>query len=418
MMKRNYVIMTIMTAVCLIMSLSPAMAQSRGGYGEGLISMNIEGAEIRSVLRTFSEFSGMNIIAGSDVKGTVTVLLHNVPWRQALDNVLKINDFVAVEEEGIIRIATLNDVQNAEKMTELQTKVYRVNYARAEELKAIVDKMLTDRGKCQDDPRTNTVVVTDIPRVIQACDFLVDSLDLQMDQVMINAEIVEMDVRTRKEIGIDWTAGNLENPLSPTQIQGDVSLLPASHTGRFTFGRLHEGVNLNAMVESLAEEDKAQILSKPSVLIADNSQAIILSGKRIPIQTLDRSGNLVTTFYDVAVKLTVTPHINPNKQIMLELTPEVSDLSSEATVSGGLIILTSSVTTKLLVNNGDTAVIGGVIRSKDDKLERHVPLLHAIPLLGNLFRYTSTSLDKTEIMIFVTPKIVPVDMASNDNIKK
>ena len=418
MTKINYVAVSIMTVVCLITGFSPVTAQSRGGYGQGLISMNIEGAEIRSVLRTFSEFSGMNIIAGSDVKGNVTVLLHNVPWRQALDNVLKINDFVAVEEEGIIRIATLNDVQNAEKLTELDTRVYRVNYARAEELKTIMDKMLTERGKCQNDPRTNTVVVTDIPRVLHACDFLVDSLDLQMDQVMINAEIVEMDVRIRKEIGIDWTAGNLENPLSPTQIQGDVSLAPANNTGRFTFGRLHQGVNLSAMVESLEEDDKVQILSKPSVLIADNSQAVILSGKRIPITTLDRSGNLVTTFYDVAVKLTVTPHINPNKQIMLELTPEVSDLSSEATVSGGIIILTSSVTTKLLVNNGDTAVIGGVIRSKDDKLERRVPLLHAIPLLGNLFRYTSTSLDKTEIMIFVTPKIVPVDMVSNDNIKK
>jgi len=418
MIKRNYVAVIIMTVVYLAAAFSPAVAQSRGGYGQGLISMNIEGAEIRSVLRTFSEFSGMNIIAGSDVKGNVTVLLHNVPWRQALDNVLKINDFVAVEEEGIIRIATLNDVQNAEKMTELDTRVYRINYARAEELKAIVDKMLTERGKCQNDARTNTVVVTDIPRVLRACDFLVDSLDLQMEQVMINAEIVEMDIRTRKEIGIDWTAGNLENPLSPTQIQGNVTLAPASHFGSFTFGRLHEGVNLSAMVETLEEEDKAQILSKPSVLIADNSQAIILSGKRIPITTLDRSGNLVTTFYDVAVKLTVIPHINPNKQIMLELTPEVSDLSSEATVSGGIIILTSSVTTKLLVNNGDTAVIGGVIRSKDDKLERKIPLLHAIPLLGHLFRYTSVSLDKTEIVIFVTPKIVPVNMVSNDNIKK
>lgn len=176
-------------------------------------------------------------------------------------------------------------------------------------------------------------------------------------------------------------------------------------------------MNLNAIIEALEEDDKAHVLSKPSVLIADNEQAIILSGKRIPITTLDRSGNLVTTFYDVAVKLTVTPHINPNKQIMMELTPEVSDLSSEATVSGGIIILTSSVTTKLLVNNGDTAVMGGVIRSKEDKLERHVPLLHAIPLLGHLFSYTSTSVDKTEIMVFVTPKIVPVNMVSNDNTK-
>ena len=409
-MKSKYLLSLLLLCALLHMSSLPAAAQ-RGGYGDGLISMNIEGAEIRSVLRSFSEFSGMNIIAGSDVKGTVTVLLHNVPWRQALDHVLKINDFVAVEEQGIIRIATLNDVQNAEKMIELETRVYQVNFARSNEVKTIVDKMLTPRGMCQSDARTNSLVVTDIPRVLNSVQFLVDTLDTQTDQVMIYAKIVEVDKRVRREIGINWTAGNLENPLATTQIQGDVTLTPAEHTGRFSFGRLQEGVNLNAVLDALEEDERANILSEPSVLIADNAQAVILSGKRIPITTLDQAGNLVTTFYDVAVKLTVTPHINPNKQIMMELVPEVSDLSTEATVSGGIIILTSSVNTKLMVNNGETAVIGGVIRSKESTLKRQVPLLHAIPLLGNLFQYQSKNIDNTEIMIFVTPKIVPVELA-------
>ena len=410
-MKVKHLIGLLLIIIVIHAAITPVFAQ-RSGYGEGLISMNIEGAEIRSVLRTFSEFSGMNIIAGSDVKGTVTVLLHNVPWRQALDNVLKINDFVAVEEKGIIRIATLNDIQNAEKMIELETEVYQVNFARAEEIRNIVNEMLTERGMCQIDSRTNSLVVTDIPRVINSVDFLVDTLDLQTDQVMIYAKIAEVETKIVREIGIDWTVGNLENPLTPTQVQGEVALTPAEYSGRFTFGRLQEGLNLNAVVDALEEEDKADILSEPSVLISDNEQAVILSGKRIPITTLDQAGNLVTTFYDVAVKLTVTPHINPNKQIMMELTPEVSDLSSEATVAGGIIILTSSVTTKLMVNNGETAVIGGVIRSKESKLERRVPLLHAIPLLGHLFRYSATNTDNTEIVIFVTPKIVPVGMAS------
>jgi len=408
-MKSKYLVSLLL--LCALMHTQPLPVAAQRGYGDGLISMNIEGAEIRSVLRSFSEFSGMNIIAGSDVKGTVTVLLHNVPWRQALDHVLKINDFVAVEEQGIIRIATLNDVQNAEKMIELETRVYQVNFARSNEVKTIVDKMLTPRGMCQSDARTNSLVVTDIPRVLNSVQFLVDTLDTQTDQVMIYAKIVEVDKRIRREIGINWTAGNLENPLATTQIQGDIALTPAEHTGRFTFGRLQEGVNLNAVLDALEEDERANILSEPSVLIADNEQAVILSGKRIPITTLDQAGNLVTTFYDVAVKLTVTPHINPNKQIMMELVPEVSDLSTEATVSGGIIILTSSVNTKLMVNNGETAVIGGVIRSKESTLNRQVPLLHAIPLLGNLFKYQGKNIDNTEIMIFVTPKIVPVELA-------
>jgi type IV pilus assembly protein PilQ len=409
-MKREHFLWMILIAGMLAVAWTPAAAQR--GYGDGLISMNIEGAEIRSVLRSFSEFSGMNIIAGSDVKGTATVLLHNVPWRQALDQVLRINDFVAVEEQGIIRVATLNDIQNAEKMIELNTQVYQINFARATEIKIIVDKMLTERGMCQSDSRTNSLVVTDIPRVLNSVRFLVDTLDTPTDQVMIYAKIVEMDKRVRREIGIDWTAGNLENPLSPTQVQGEVTTRPGETNGRFTFGRLQKGVDLNAVIDALEENEKANILSEPSVLIADNEEAEILSGKRIPITTLDQAGNLITTFYDVAVKLTVTPHINPNKQIMMELTPEVSDLSTQATVSGGIIILTSSVNTKLLVNNGETAVIGGVIRDKQSTLEKGVPLLRSIPLLGYLFKYTGTNVDKTEIMVFVTPKIKPIEMAT------
>lgn len=416
-MQGKQTLVLLLTTMLLLAAISPVAAQ-RGGYsGQGLISMNIEGAEIRSVLRTFSEFSGMNIIAGSDVKGTVTVLLHNVPWRQALDNILKINDFVAVEDQGIIRIATLNDIQNAEKMIELNTQVYQVNFATASEIKNIINEMLTDRGMCQHDARTNSIVVTDIPRVLESVGFLVDTLDLQTDQVMIHAKIVEVDTRVRREIGINWLMGNLANPMSPTQVQGEVGLLPAEFGGRFQVGRMQDGVDLSAIFDALEEDDRANILSEPSVLIADNEEAVILSGKRIPITTLDRSGNLITTFYDIAVKLTVTPHINPNQQIMMELKPEVSDLSTEATVSGGIIILTSSVSTKLMVNNGDTAVIGGVIRSKESTLERRVPLLHSIPLLGHLFRYRSKNIDNTEIMIFVTPTIVPVEMASTTPIQ-
>jgi type II secretory pathway component GspD/PulD (secretin) len=153
-------------------------------------------------------------------------------------------------------------------------------------------------------------------------------------------------------------------------------------------------------------------LSQPSVLINDNEQARILSGKRIPINVLDKAGNLVTQFYDVAVRLTVTPHVNPDGNVMMALNPEVSDLSGEATVAGGIIILTSEVNTTLLAKDGETVVIGGVIRSKDGKVERRVPLLNAVPILGRLFSYTAKTVDKTEILVFVTPHIVPLKIAT------
>jgi type IV pilus assembly protein PilQ len=146
-------------------------------------------------------------------------------------------------------------------------------------------------------------------------------------------------------------------------------------------------------------------------MINDNETATILSGKKIPLNVLDAAGNIVTQLFDIAVKLIVTPHINPNNEVVMDLNPEVSDLSGEATVAGGIIILTSSVNTNLLVKDGETVVIGGVMRSKEGKLERKVPLLNAIPLLGRLFSYSAVTKNKTEILVFVTPHVIPPSMA-------
>jgi len=378
---------------------------------ERRISLNVEQADIRTVLRSISEFSGMNIVAGSKVEGPVTVLLHDVPWREALENILKMNDFVAVEELGIIRVATLEDIQNAVRNERLETGIFQIKYARAEQLREVIGRLLSERGKAQADIRANTLIVTDIPANIAVTRRIIEELDRQMNQVLVEAKIVEVDTRAKRELGIDWSMGNLDNPLQATKAGAEVNLGVGEPTGTFTLGRMQKGVALQAMLKTLEEDGKADVLSQPSVLISDNETATILSGKKIPINTIDKAGNIVTEFYDVAVKLQVTPHINPNNQVLMDLHPEVSDLSGEATVSGGIIILTSEITTKLLVDDGETLVIGGVMRSKKDDLERRVPLLHAIPLIGRIFTYKSTTIDKTEIMIFVTPHVQPAKTA-------
>jgi type IV pilus assembly protein PilQ len=378
----------------------------------GRISMNVEEADIRTVLRSMSEFSGMNIVAGSEVKGPVTVLLHDVPWREALENILKMNDFVAHEESGIIRVSTHKDFEQARKMENLRTVVYQIRYARAEKLQGVVSKLISERGKAQSDIRANALVVSDIPAVIASMDSIVKALDKPTAQVLIEAKFVEVDVNNSAELGIDWSVGNLSNPLANTRAQGDVDLGVTDPAGSFTIGRLENGVNIQAKLSALQEERKAEILSQPSVLINDNEQAKIMSGKKIPINVLDQAGNLVTQFFDVAVKLTVTPHINPDNEVLMSLNPEVSDLSGEATVTGGIIILTSEVSTTLLVKDGETVVIGGVIRSKNGSVEKKVPLLHAIPLFGRLFSYSAKTVDKTEILVFVTPHVVPANVAN------
>jgi type IV pilus assembly protein PilQ len=257
------------------------------------------------------------------------------------------------------------------------------------------------------------LIVTDIPRVIEGVDRIVSELDQPTAQVLVEAKIVQVDAAKSRELGVNWNVGNLENPIANTQAGASVDLGVKEPTGSFTFGKLENGVNIEATLSALEESNDAEVLSQPSVLINDNELAEIVSGKRIPINRLDQSGNIVTEFYDVAVKLKVTPHINPNNEVLMTLNPEVADLSGEATVSGGIIILTSEVRTTLLVKDGETVVIGGVIRSKEGSLHRRVPLLHAIPLFGKLFDYEVQTEDKSEILVFVTPRVIPAEMAKN-----
>jgi len=391
---------------------SPVLAQSKDTGYERRISMNVEQADIRTVLRSIAEFAGTNIVAGSEVTGPVTVLLNNVPWREALDNVLSINDFVAVEENGVIRVTTHKDIANAALLEALITSVYKIKYARAETLKKTLTKLLTERGKIESDTRANTLIITDIPTVISTMNTIVDQLDQPTAQVLVEAKIIQVDAARSRELGVNWGFGNLENPTANTKAGAEVDLGVSNPTGSFTFGKLQNGINLNATLSALEEDNAAEVLSQPSVLINDNESATITSGKRIPINRLDQSGNIVTEFYDVAVKLSVTPHINPNNEVLMTLNPEVADLSGEATVAGGIIILTSEVMTTLLVKDGETVVIGGVIRSKEGTFNRRVPMLHAIPLFGRLFEYEVQTSDKSEILVFVTPRVIPADIAT------
>lgn len=395
----------------LVCSLAMAQKATDGAGYERRISMNVEQADIRSVLRSIAEFSGTNIVAGSEVTGPVTVLLNNVPWREALDNVLRINDFVAVEEKGVIRVTTHKDIASAATLQALTTNIYKIRYARAEMLKKTLTKLLTERGKIESDTRANTLIITDIPLVIESMNSIVDQLDQPTAQVLVEAKIVQVDASRSRELGVAWGIGNLDNPIANTKAGANVDLGVSQPTGSFTFGKLQNGVNMAATLSALEEDNAAEVLSQPSVLINDNESASITSGKRIPINRLDESGNIVTEFYDVAVKLNVTPHINPNNEVLMTLNPEVADLSGEATVSGGIIILTSEVKTTLLVKDGETVVIGGVIRSKEGTLNRRVPLLHAIPLFGRLFDYEVETSDKSEILVFVTPHVIPAEMA-------
>ncbi len=373
------------------------------------VTLKFKNADIRTVVQTFAELGDVNIVVSENVRGTISLNLRDVPWGDAFKTVLQVHGLSAVEEEkGMIGVMTMEEFDERRGMVDLETHVFRIEYADAQEIMGVVREMVSERGAVNVDRRTNSLIFTDIPSNIPKLRDLLGSIDSPTPQVMIEAKIVEIDYKIMRETGVRWFVGDLDDPSKDTHFGAALDARSGTAPFSFTFGTLQKGIDIDAFLDLLESKDQAKILSEPKVAVADNQEAMILSGKKVPVITMDMAGNRIIRFYDVALKFTVRPHINPNDEIVMELHPEVSDLSSEATVEGGIIILSNEVETQLRVRSGETAVIGGVIRERESKLEKGVPILSSIPLLGRLFKYSSTLRDQVEIVIFVTPRIIPV----------
>ncbi len=366
------------------------------------ITLSVENADIHTVLRAIAKVANTNIITTPGVQGKVTVEFTNLPWKEALYALLETNGLAALEEEDLIKVMTLQELQELRTTTQLTTRVFHLKYAKAEEVQPSIEGLLSDQGSVKVIKRTNSLVVRDSEDRVEQIAAILNRIDQPTPQVLIKARIVKVDRKTAQELGIRWLAGSVD-PTHPYHWRAKVLNQAGTPQGIFQFGTLRSGINIDAILTALENEEKAEIISEPSVIVSNNETAVVLDGKKIPIITLDLAGNRVIKFYDVALKLTVTPHITPDSGIFLELHPELSDLSGEATAAGEPIILSSEVETKLLVKNGETVVIGGIHRNKTGEVKKGIPFLSAIPLIGKFFTYTAHTNDKTELMIFVTP---------------
>ena len=384
------------------------------------VSLDVQRASIGTVLRTLSELAGRNIVSNQEVKGEVTVRLEDVPWPQALDIVLLTRGLGFSDEEGVLRIASLEqlrkeqaDAASADRKVEeylpLETRVVRCNFAKAEEVKPAVDKLLTVRGHCEPDKRTNSLVISDISERVAMATSLVDQLDTRTPQVEIESKLVDVDVSESTDIGIDWTLTLTANGGADAlnRAQEAISRNPiASPAGELRVGTIQDNYTLDMVLQALAEDRDANIISNPRITTVNNREASILVGQEIPLIVQDESFNTVVQLKQIGIKLTVRPHINSDRQVELDVHPEVSDLSSQATVQGGIIINTSEANTRVLVNDGQTAVMGGLIRENEATRERGIPILMDIPALGWLFRSSSVVKQKRELLIFITPRII------------
>jgi type IV pilus assembly protein PilQ len=412
----------------------PLTTASRQYTGEK-IALDFYQTDIKNVFRILREVSGKNFAIDKDVTGAVTLTLDQpVPWDQVLDLVLKMNQLGMVFEHDIIRIARVEtlkqeqDLRNeqmeaARKAQEQQkslepllTEYIPVNYSNAKtEVMPHIESLLSkDRGSVSVDERNNQIILTDTAEKIRQAKELVQRIDKVTPQVIIEARVVEVSSNFSKELGIEWdtTFGPGYSSAFDFTGTGDMAMnFPAAGATSaigFSFSRL-SGVPfvLNAKLNALETNGSGRILSAPKILTLDNKKAMIKQGLEVPYLERDDAGGSSVLFKEVDLLLEVTPHVTPDDRISMSIFITKNDVTS--TFDGVPAISTNEAETELLVNDGDTLVIGGIIKASQTEGQSGFPLLSKIPLLGWMFKTQNESDQNNELLIFITPRIVQLE---------
>jgi len=414
--------------VALAVFASTALVGAQAPQRDEIIkSLNFQNADIHSVLNFLAEYADVNIVATPGVQGSVTFNLQNVSWDQALEIVTKTYGLTAVQESGYIRIVPTVEYQqertadaksNVEHrmLVPLRTQIKKVGYAAAEELLEPVQSLLTERGTVQADKRTNSLIIREVPDNLPSLIEFIDALDRPIQQIKISAKLVEIATEDLFELGIRWSlTGQSTIDGNPATTYGAVEADKVSDkVGQFTFQALTSGVDIDLAISALASTGKVKVVAHPEITTVDNSEARIQMGQKIPIKQFDEAGNVVIEFTEVGTILRVTPHITAEDRILLDLFPERSTYQFDP---NGVIINTSNAETKVVVENGQTVVIGGLTTQDVITSKVGVPILKDIPLLGYLFSYTQRKTVDRDLVIFVTPTIVDeADMSMHSSV--
>jgi type IV pilus assembly protein PilQ len=416
----------------------PILTETGKVYTGQKISLDFQDADIRHVFRILHEISGKNFVIGDDVKGRVTLKLDNVPWDQVLGLILEMNKLGHVEEGNVVRVAKLSTLeaenkavkaraeaeQAAKELEPLVTAYMSVSYADASSVKTHLDEIKTARGKVTIDARTNMIIMKDIPETIDSAEEVVKKLDVVTPQVMIEARIVEANTDFSRELGIAWGGGYEKTKGHHTHtwfggVDGvttnyAVYLPPAGPTSGigYTFSRLTGGhpITIHANLQAMESEGKGKIISSPRIITLDNKAAYIEQGLEIPYQVLEE-GSYSLKWQSAVLRLDVTPHITPDGRISMKIIAKKDAPDRSIIVQGAPAIDKKEAGTELLVNDGDTIVIGGIITKEVTLTKGGVPGLSKIPLLGWFFRSHSRTEQERELLIFVTPTIVKLEEA-------
>ena len=403
------------------------------------ISLNFQDISVRTVLQIIADYNEFNLITSDTVTGNITLRLDGVPWDQALDIILKVKGLDKRMEGNILMVAPSDELaarearnlqaqQQVEELAPLYSEYVQINYAKATEFADLIKNddtsILSPRGSVSVDERTNTLLIRDTAKSIEDIKRMVNVLDIPVRQVVIEARMVTVNDNINEELGIRWgitdtdgefsTSGSLNGadsagsgsvPSVSDRLNVNLPVTNPSGSIAFQIARLADGTILDLELSALEQENKGEIIASPRITTANQKEAYIEQGVEIPYQEAASSGATSTQFKKAVLSMNVTPHITPDNKIILDLVV-TQDTVSEVTNGTAPAIDTQRIGTQVLVNNGETIVLGGIYQQQLISTVSKVPLLGDIPYVGRLFKNTNNFNEKKELLIFVTPRVV------------
>ncbi|MAJ69901.1 MAG: type IV pilus secretin PilQ family protein [Pseudomonadota bacterium] len=408
------------------------------------ISLDFQDVPVRQVLQIIAKVNGFNLVTTDTVTGNVSISLTGVPWDQALDMILKIKGLDKRQEGNILLIAPSEELSQREtqklqsdqqvaQLAPLASASITVNYAKAAELSQILKAeeggggILTDRGTVTVDSRTNTILVRDTQASIDEARRVIESLDIPVKQVLIESRMVTVRDNVDEQLGVRWgfsdrqddngVSGSLSGaetiaggnvPALGDRLNVNLPVASAAGSIGFQIASLADGTILDLELSALESENKGEIIASPRITVANQQEAYIEQGTEIPYSQATSSGATSVEFKKAVLSLKVTPHITPDNRIILDLivTQDTRGETVQTATGDAVAIDTQEIKTQVLVENGETIVLGGIFQQVNSNDVSKVPLFGDLPVVGALFRNSSTVYQKRELLIFVTPKIV------------
>lgn len=410
------------------------------------LSLNFQDIQVRQALQILAEFADLNIIASESVGGTLTLRLQDVPWDQALDLILDSQGLGMERQGNVIRVAPRSELQQQreqqlkaelqkQQLVPLQTEIVQVNYAKASEMKSLLEAqgeggdgpgqagMLSERGSISIDARTNSLLVRDTPSQIRKIQDMVEKLDRPTEQVMIEARIVNIDTDYERNLGVRWgglvqegsdsVSGTLAGAQGGTpDLAVDLPAAGAAGGGPATLGArigsIANNTTLDLELSAIEAEGEGKVISSPRVVTANQQEATIEQGTEIPFQEATSSGATSVSFQEAVLSLSVTPQITPDGRLIMDVNA-TNDTVGQNTQAGPAID-TEEIETQVLVDNGETVVLGGIYTQDERTDDTGVPFFRDIPGLGWLFKTKAVSEEKSELLIFLTPRIIEEEL--------